>query len=476
MCARRNRDRWERRAIAMVAFLASAAGLAAGCSEDSIPTSLFVSIETAPAEAPPDELRISIYGERGVLYLDERLPATGALVPTGPGKLGTVAAYLPVDAHRVRLDIRGLSAGTTRLRGLLQTDVTANRQREVTVTLSSEPPADSDGDGVPDPIDNCPQKPNPEQADADGNGVGDACDVAIDAGVDAAASETRGDAGAQDAPDAAGDRSMNDGRDAAVAGGGDAARDASADASVSGDGNVGRDATADAVLDAAAAMDAARDAALDVAADATQDALADAGTDAASGGVSDASVDVPPAPGILNIVAFVQGSTVDLTAEGVLDWAHWGESNAQSFNHKVDGGGRIGNLTQGADKRWSSYPVTYVWSNGTPLATARTTTGVYNQSDTPLSFSVQADASTRKLRLYLAANAIDGQLTAHLSDSAAPDAIFTYKASGSATNIIEVSVEITFRAQSAGQQLALTWVATSSSFLGAAAIKAATLF
>lgn len=36
--------------------------------------------------------------------------------------------------------------------------------------------ADSDGDGIADPIDNCPQTPNANQADADGDGRGDACD------------------------------------------------------------------------------------------------------------------------------------------------------------------------------------------------------------------------------------------------------------------------------------------------------------
>ena len=35
---------------------------------------------------------------------------------------------------------------------------------------------DTDGDGVPDDVDNCPHVPNPDQADGDGDRVGDACD------------------------------------------------------------------------------------------------------------------------------------------------------------------------------------------------------------------------------------------------------------------------------------------------------------
>jgi hypothetical protein len=36
---------------------------------------------------------------------------------------------------------------------------------------------DTDGDGVPDHLDNCPRDPNPGQVDTDGDGVGDACDA-----------------------------------------------------------------------------------------------------------------------------------------------------------------------------------------------------------------------------------------------------------------------------------------------------------
>ena len=38
------------------------------------------------------------------------------------------------------------------------------------------PPPDSDADGVPDTVDNCPEVYNPDRADGDGDGVGDACD------------------------------------------------------------------------------------------------------------------------------------------------------------------------------------------------------------------------------------------------------------------------------------------------------------
>ena len=38
------------------------------------------------------------------------------------------------------------------------------------------PGVDSDGDGFPDAVDNCPDDPNPAQEDTDGDGAGDACD------------------------------------------------------------------------------------------------------------------------------------------------------------------------------------------------------------------------------------------------------------------------------------------------------------
>ena len=39
------------------------------------------------------------------------------------------------------------------------------------------PVADADGDGILDTVDNCPNTPNPDQADTNGDGVGDACSI-----------------------------------------------------------------------------------------------------------------------------------------------------------------------------------------------------------------------------------------------------------------------------------------------------------
>ncbi|HKY63106.1 MAG TPA: thrombospondin type 3 repeat-containing protein [bacterium] len=46
------------------------------------------------------------------------------------------------------------------------------------------PPPDSDGDGVPNATDNCPQDFNPDQADNDGEGAGNVCDRSPDGSVD----------------------------------------------------------------------------------------------------------------------------------------------------------------------------------------------------------------------------------------------------------------------------------------------------
>jgi hypothetical protein len=42
---------------------------------------------------------------------------------------------------------------------------------------NNSPANDSDADGIPDSIDNCPNNCNANQLDADGDGIGDVCDT-----------------------------------------------------------------------------------------------------------------------------------------------------------------------------------------------------------------------------------------------------------------------------------------------------------
>jgi hypothetical protein len=58
-----------------------------------------------------------------------------------------------------------------------------NRELSATEVLALYhwPMVDSDGDGVADTSDNCPNIANPTQADCDNDGIGDACEIAAGA-------------------------------------------------------------------------------------------------------------------------------------------------------------------------------------------------------------------------------------------------------------------------------------------------------
>ncbi|MEO7387382.1 MAG: thrombospondin type 3 repeat-containing protein [Gammaproteobacteria bacterium] len=106
---------------------------------------------------------------------------------SGPASAGVNSAT-PVNVNGINIDAAGLSyssddpsvaivdnAGTVRAVGLGDTLIRArydSKQTATTFTVAM----DTDGDTVPDPIDNCPLVPNPTQCDSDNDGFGNHCD------------------------------------------------------------------------------------------------------------------------------------------------------------------------------------------------------------------------------------------------------------------------------------------------------------
>jgi hypothetical protein len=100
-------------------------------------------------------------------------------VRAGTGEWTDMVATSTIGYTAIEFDIvntRGSTAG-----GAVNTVSTQAFMDSLSVwAVNFPPPADLDGDGVPDGVDNCLAAPNPTQADCDGNGIGDACQAGFE--------------------------------------------------------------------------------------------------------------------------------------------------------------------------------------------------------------------------------------------------------------------------------------------------------
>jgi hypothetical protein len=192
-----------------------------------------------------------------------------------------------------------------------------------------------------------------------------------------------------------------------------------------------------------------------------------AGPDASDGGSP------PDGGGLLTIAAAdFPAATVDLTAEGTIDWAHWGLNGTLSFDHKLLGGRKIADFSD--SPLGSCLPScmvsdgTFSWSDGTPTSAPDMPTPTYVYKNygggSHFLWTVEAAAAIRTLRLYIRADG-DSTLTAHLSDGSAPDVSLSGNAG---------AAEIRFRAASDQQTLSVDWTTTTPA--GTFRVWAATLF
>jgi hypothetical protein len=177
--------------------------LAAGChggGQQLEAGALLLDVLLGPGAEMPDELRLFAYDDTGVLWQDARFPSSGQLVPRSMTDLGTILLQPGATSGALRVDLRGLLGGVLVDEGTLSISPASISGGTFDVTLSAALAPDTDGDGVPDPIDDCPSVADPSQGgcatDAGGRDAGPR-DAAADARPDGA---TIGRDAGRDAP------------------------------------------------------------------------------------------------------------------------------------------------------------------------------------------------------------------------------------------------------------------------------------
>jgi hypothetical protein len=181
-----------------------------------------------------------------------------------------------------------------------------------------------------------------------------------------------------------------------------------------------------------------------------------------------ASPDLLTASPDLMVVPLLVGSwtasplTANLTASGTLDWAHWGATGDNDFNHKkganlISNATLVGDPSTNAKHQYQDNDVAFSWSNGTPLKSATyTTTGVdVSGIGNGFRLNVPAGPAARTLQLYISAHQAAGQLIANLSDGSG--AVYTDSFSDQGIGNYRL---YTFVYRSATASLEVTWTQT----------------
>ena len=159
--------------------------------------------------------------------------------------------------------------------------------------------------------------------------------------------------------------------------------------------------------------------------------------------------------------------SVDLTAEGITDWAHWGLSSPSSFDHKAAVAQRIPNvvLLNASTPDLNNYTnytgnvITYSWSDGTPTSGADSPTGIflYTTNNSPAGFQLTVPATNyqRRLKLYVGLSYAHGKLDAWLSDfSTLPYSDASLSEPDNDGNAVYT---LTFASANPGANLVVTW-------------------
>jgi len=193
-----------------------------------------------------------------------------------------------------------------------------------------------------------------------------------------------------------------------------------------------------------------------------------AATDASSGGAgggggapADASTSTGPCQGSsLAGTTEAPASPVNLTAEGVIDWRHWGLGGA--VDYKASSGTYISDVTNvgtGTVTTKFRNPMAFSWTDGTPTpmdtgdADGMAVLGVGDG----FTFTVPADPAARVLSVYVAGDNDTGLFTASLSDGCVTDYTQMHDNGRSGYQFVH---RLTFKSAVPGAELRVTWTMT----------------
>ncbi len=171
-------------------------------------------------------------------------------------------------------------------------------------------------------------------------------------------------------------------------------------------------------------------------------------------------------------------ATVNLTTEGVVDWAHWGLNDETSFVQKNGVASQISNFTKIGPitvVRLTGANSNYSWTDGTPTPASNTATGVYLYgTGNGFELTVPAGTTMRTLKLYLGVFQARGRLEATLSDGSSSP--FVDSSLVNTTNITDAVYSLNFQS-AAPATLTIKWtIAGDNSPQGQVRLLAATVF
>lgn len=167
---------------------------------------------------------------------------------------------------------------------------------------------------------------------------------------------------------------------------------------------------------------------------------------------------------------------VNLSAEGTIDWVHWGEQGTYTLERNANGGFAILEDTPGPSRRRHTLSTeTFRWSGGRPLASAKGVTSGVRACDAGSGFTLSAPAGTRTstLNLYVGMMAGRGSLEIRLSTGGK---VVTDSWEQTGDSMATAFYTVSYTASGTGK-ISLKWI-TDESFdedCGGVALQAATL-